>query len=206
MYSNSKEVSRKEINDILLYFNIYNDIIFLPEYFRKLKEDIYLFLENNYDNINISIYFNIALLYNFYSSFNLVDLSSKINSINKNINIDKLITNINLIIPKLDIKKLEVECCNLYYKTESKDILKYLNIKNSFECAIVGRIDAISNNNNLYEFKLSHSDFCRDSWIIQCLIYKILGIPKYETESYSRIKEFLNETLIINFIKEKLIK
>lgn len=206
MYSTSKEVSRKEINDILLYFNIYNDIIFLPEYFKKLKEDIYLFLKSNYANINISVYFNIALLYNFYSSFNLIDLSSKINSINKNISIDKLIKNINLIIPKLDIKKLEVECCNIYYKTENKDILKYLNIKNSFECAIVGRIDAVSNNNNLYEFKLSHSDFCRDAWIIQCLIYKILGIPNNENDSFSKIKNFLNETLIINFYKGKTYK
>lgn len=189
--------SKKDENKLLQYIFGYlnpkyykkKNIIILPSYFKNIFENMEL-----KDNNSI---FNICILYDYVYSNDIY--SNNFYMINNSDNFFEskdLKKTINNIITYITDKKISIEipCKPIIYIESDKKILKeelFINDDN-YETTINGRIDGF-HDSTLYEFKISKNEYLSNDWIIQVLLYKLLGIQKSTYE--------INNIKIVNFIE-----
>ena len=110
---------------------------------------------------------------------------------------------------------IEIPCKDISYIEKDEKILKnelLFNKKNhndiissGFPCSIDGRIDGYTKN-LLLEFKVSSSPKCKNSWILQVLLYSIIGIEEINGYGNNRSKKQITfkKVHIYNFLTGKV--
>lgn len=180
-------------------------ICILPYYF---KDNININLEEIFDENyeikkeNIKNMWNLFLLYDFSINKSFMSYIFNINMplLNEN-NLNSLIDNIK---NKYYLNGQFEETINtIEYELQDENIMNILQIQHYETFTISGRMDHYEEN-NITEFKLSSSEKIKDSWILQCILYSLIGIKKKQFD-YDSDSEYSSENNI-EYIYIKNIK
>jgi len=202
-----KDIRRRIVN-IFGYRGTDDKLILLPNYFEKIFNNMKL------DN-NTQIW-NVCLLCDYLFSSKYIQSSYMINNSDEYFtgDLNNSIDNIKKSLSKIGKIKIEISCKEIKYIEKDEKILKdelLFNKKkhkhifsNGYPCSIDGRIDGYMDN-LLLEFKMSTSKKCKNSWILQVLLYSIIGIEERTQDPdllrrYIKKKITFKKATIYNFI------
>jgi hypothetical protein len=196
----------KHIVDIFNWKNDKEKCILLPNYFKGLFRDMKL--ENN------KKIWNMCLLYDYLFSNIYIQASYKINNDKEFFTgeLSDVIGNITSIMNEMKDIKTEYPCKKIDHLEKNEKVLKdellfdkkkHSDIFHSgYPCSIEGRIDGYNDINILFEFKMStYTEKCKNSWLLQMILYSYLGIEKQIGESY--YTQYFEMSKLYNFIPGK---
>lgn len=181
-------------------FQSLKKILLLPDYFKNV------FQATDIINDNKQLW-NLCLLYDYVYFRTYEESSYKINNDAHffRSNLQTALKNMDIFNEKYSDSGLELEipCVPIAYLERDPDILynKLLIDKkyNSWPCSIGGRMDS-RDKKEVLEFKMSVSKDCKDEWIVQVILYMLLGgyIPEKSEEDDDGQKIVIQQAQVIS--------
>jgi len=154
-------------------------LLLLPSYFENISyyKDIISKTTNNEC-------WNTCLLYDYIYTPTYIQSSHMINNSDEYFTgqLDNSISNMQRYFMNINNLKIEIPCKKIKYnETDEKLLHKELLLPKAikeYPCSITGRIDAHSNN-TLYEFKMSTNEGQHKPWLLQVILYCMIGIQPF---------------------------